>query len=213
LSRGYFISFEGGEGCGKSTQVQKLADRLSKDHEVVMVHEPGGTALGESIRNILQSSEHAGMDPWAEALLFAASRAQIVNDVIAPAVERGAVVIADRFFDSTYAYQGSGRGLDMEALRMITKLVCGETKPDLTLLLDVPLELSQARRKSTELQLDRIELEGDEFHRRVYEGFHDLAAKEPERVVVIDGMRSIDVIADEIYQQVKARIGDQVALQ
>lgn len=211
--RGKFITFEGPEGCGKSTQVKRLKSFLEEQGvEVVCTREPGGTATGEAIRNILQhDASGEDLSDECELLLFAASRAQIMSKVILPALDRGAWVICDRFIDSTLAYQGYGRGMSLKDLDGINDFAIEGVKPDLTLLLDIPLEVSAARlsRRFSELdeKADRFEKLGDAFHQRVRSGYLELAEKEADRIAVIDGARSIDEVTDAIFARIKQLSG------
>ena len=217
-----FITFEGTEGGGKSTQIQLLAGRLRSAGRVVRVlREPGGTPIGEEIRHTLKHSEanHA-MTSEAELLLMNASRAQLVREVIRPALSAGEVVLCDRFYDSTTAYQGYGRQLDLRQVAAVIDFAVGATRPDLTLLLDVPPEISEARRGSrrekppvagvtgTEPLRDRIEEEDRAFFERVEKGFEKIAASEPGRVRVVDATQSIGIVADAIWKIVRPLLGD-----
>jgi dTMP kinase len=211
---GLFITFEGTEGSGKSTQVVRLIERLrAVGHEVVTVREPGGTPTGEAIRNILQH-DAAGEDICAETetLLFESSRAQLVSHIIKPALARGAIVISDRFADSTTAYQGYGRGFDVEYLLQLHAFAMGGLEPDLTLLVDVDIEEGfrrlQARNKSENSQLDRMERESVEFHQRVYDGYQKMAKRWPNRFCVIAGKRAPADIEIDIWAEV-SRIIDE----
>jgi dTMP kinase len=211
---GLFITFEGTEGSGKSTQVVRLIERLrAVGHEVVTVREPGGTPTGEAIRNILQH-DAAGEDICAETetLLFESSRAQLVSHVIKPALERGAIVISDRFADSTTAYQGYGRGFDVEVLLQLHAFAMGGLEPDLTLLVDVDIEEGfrrlQTRNKRENSQLDRMERESVEFHQRVYDGYQEMAKRWPNRFCVIAGKRAPVEIEIDIWAEV-SRIIDE----
>jgi dTMP kinase len=203
--KGRFISFEGGEGCGKTTHIALLAERLrAKGIEVVLTREPGGTPLCEAIRGLLQL-DTAGESPVpeAEALLFCASRAQLVRNVIRPALERGAWVLCDRFADSTLAYQGYGRGFPLDALRALLSFATGGLIPDTTFLLEASLETRNGRldaRYGTGVGADRFEREEDDFHRRVREGFEALADAEPDRIVRIETERPVEETADEIWR-------------
>lgn len=204
--RGLFISFEGGEASGKSVQAQRLVRTLTARRlEVVSVREPGGTAAGERIREIVLHAREAALSPEAQALLFSAARAQLVREVIRPALSRDAVVVADRFFDSTLAYQGAGGG-DAEGLRAITRFAVGETVPDVTFLLDLGVDAAMARagRRAAERPWDRFEAEGRPFHERLREGYLRLAAAEPGRFVIVDGERAEDEVAAEIARRVDA---------
>lgn len=207
-----FITFEGPEGCGKSTQLAMLAERLrSEGHEVVTTREPGGTPLGEAVRAILQH-DAAGQDvaPQSETLLFEASRAQLVEHVIRPALQRGAVVLCDRFADSTTAYQGYGRGFDLDTLMSLHRFAVGETWPDVTILLDVDVEVGLNRlqdRKGKDGQPeapDRMERECLAFHHRVMQGFRDMAQRWPERIRRVDGTGDVHCVHARIWDSVKA---------
>lgn len=210
MQKGRFISFEGSEGCGKSTQINLLIDTLKQDgREVLLTREPGGTVVGERIRDLLQyTPEASGMSSEAELLLFAASRAQLVREVIAPALEQGVWVIADRFMDSTTVYQGLGRGLDLETVRTINHFAVGEVKPDLTLLLDMDSVAGHERAKAASLaegKTDRMENQSADFFERVRQGYLDLAAVESGRMVVIDAAGTIEKVHDEIQNALKNR--------
>ncbi len=207
--KGVFITFEGTEGCGKSTQVRLLAERLTAlGHRVRTPREPGGTPVGEEIRHTLKHSpnNHA-MTAEAELLLMNASRAQLVREVIRPALEAGEIVVCDRFYDSTTAYQGHGRQLDLEAVRAVIEFAVGGTKPDLTLFLQVPPEVSAARLQSRQSALppvrDRIEEADQDFFERVAQGFSIIAAGEPQRVKVIPGAQPAEAVSDAIWKQVQ----------
>lgn len=207
--KGVFITFEGTEGCGKSTQVRLLAERLTAlGHRVRTPREPGGTPVGEEIRHTLKHSpnNHA-MTAEAELLLMNASRAQLVREVIRPALEAGEIVVCDRFYDSTTAYQGHGRQLDLEAVRAVIEFAVGGTKPDLTLFLQVPPEVSAARLQSRQSALppvrDRIEEADQDFFERVAQGFSIIAAREPQRVKVIQGAQPAEAVSDAIWKQVQ----------
>lgn len=205
MTKGLFITFEGTEGCGKSTQIKLLAERLqSFGHRVRLLREPGGTPIGEEIRHTLKHSpNNAAMTAEAELLLMNASRAQIVREVIRPALEAGEIVLCDRFYDSTTAYQGYGRGLDLEQVKAIIDFAVGETKPKLTLFLHVPPEISAERLRSRQANLpfvrDRIEEADRKFFERVAHGFGVIAAAEPQRVKFINGAQAFDVVCAEIW--------------
>ena len=205
MSRGLFITFEGSEGCGKSTQVQRLAARLGKSGaEFILTREPGGTPIGEKIRDLLQfAPESAAMQPETELLLFEASRSQLVREVIEPALKRGALVISDRFYDSTTVYQGVARRLDPEVVAQLNQFAVGACRPDLTFILNVDVETARARmlrRVRPVTAPDRMEQEPTEFYERVCVAYRELAAREPERVRLIDGARSPDETEAEIWQ-------------
>ncbi|MCX5770219.1 MAG: dTMP kinase [Candidatus Hydrogenedentes bacterium] len=205
-AKGFFITFEGVEGCGKSTQVRRLQERLVRlGRDVVVTREPGGTPVAEAIRSILLDCAHAGMRPMTELLLYAAARAQHVAEVIAPALDAGKTVLCDRFADSTTAYQGAGRGVEPETVAVAHRLATGGVWPDITIVLDVPVELGLARANAS-CGPDRIEQESIEFHRRVREGFLALARQDPRRVLVIDGTGSEDEVADEVASAIASRL-------
>jgi dTMP kinase len=194
--KGLFISFEGSEGCGKSTQIGRLAARLrDAGREVVLLREPGGTPIGEKIRDLLQYDAAASaMKPETELLLFAASRAQLVREVIRPAVERGAVVLCDRFLDSTTVYQGVARALDRKDVAAINAFAVGETLPDLTLLLDLDAAEGRRRAASRKGPVDRMEQEKEEFYEAVRRGYLELAKENTGRIAVIDASAGIDEV-------------------
>ena len=194
-----FISFEGLDGTGKTTQAALLADAArAAGREVVAVREPGGTAAGERIRSLLLDPE-ARIAPWAEALLYAAARAELVAEVIRPALERGATVIADRYVDSSLAYQGVARGLGVEEVLEVNLAATGRLLPDRTILLDLPREVAAGRLDGT---ADRMEAEADRFHDSVAGGFADVARRFPERVVVVDGSGEPAAVAGRIREAV-----------
>jgi dTMP kinase len=186
---GLFITFEGSEGCGKSTQIVRLAERLrSVGREVVQLREPGGTPIGEKIRDLLQYDASAtSMTPEAELLLFAASRAQLVREVIWPALKRGAIVLCDRFLDSTTVYQGVARSLQESDVARVNEFAVNGTLPDLTLLLDLDAREGRRRASARKGPVDRMELEKEEFYESVRRGFLNLAQSNPDRIAVIDG--------------------------
>ena len=194
MTAGRFIAFEGGEACGKSTQAERLAARIG----AVLTREPGGTALGEEIRSLLLHADHP-VDVWAEALLMAAARAQHVHEVIAPALDRGRHVVTDRFTASSIAYQGYGRGLPLDDVATLSNVATGALEPDLYVLLDMTVEEAAARRGRAH---DRMEAAGDEFHRRVRDGFLEIAASDPARWVVIDASRSIEEVEAAVLSRV-----------
>ena len=206
MARLPFITFEGSEGCGKSTQVQRLAARLEKlGIPFLITREPGGTPIGESIRDLLQfAPQGAGMTPETELLLFEASRSQLVREVIKPALESGKCVIADRFFDSTTVYQGVARNLDRKIVRQLNAFVVGDCVPDITFLLDVDLTTARARMKGPR-RPDRMEQQSDEFYEKVRDGYQELAKCERDRVVIVQGWQSPDNIEKEIWATLSSR--------
>jgi dTMP kinase len=208
MSRAPFITFEGGEGCGKSTQVKRLAARLESLGKTFLVtREPGGTPIGETIRDLLQfNAEAKGMSAEAELLLFEASRAQLVREIIRPALERGVVVVSDRFFDSTTVYQGAARKLDRAMVEQLNAFAVGDCRPDLTFVLDVDLATARARMSKTARPADRMEEQPDEFHDAVRAAYLDLAKREPNRIVLIDGKNDIDKIDNEIWKTLTERL-------
>ena len=208
MARGKFITFEGGEGCGKSTQIKRLKEALEGvGIEVLLTREPGGTWLSEEIRHLIKDQETDAPCDRSELLLFLAARAQLVKNVIRPALEQGKWVISDRFSDSTIAYQGYGRGLPLEILRVANDFACEGLKPDLTLLLDVSPETAQARMRkreaATDTAADRIERAGNEFHARLRAGFAELAKAEPDRIVTIDANGAPDDVWEAVWKSMK----------
>jgi dTMP kinase len=200
---GLFITFEGGEGCGKSTQSQLLYNRLKKlAIPVLLTHEPGVTALGKKITRLLKWSDDIKISPLAELLLFNVSRAQLLEEVVRPALAKGTIIICDRFDDSTTAYQGYGRKLDLATVKAVNKAGTQSLKPDLTILLDVPVEAGLMRKQDK--KADRFHKEDLAFHRRVRQGFLTLAKAEPARWLVVDGTKKKEVISGIIWQKVRA---------
>jgi len=211
MQRGKFITFEGSEGCGKSTQIRRFVAALEdKGLEVLKTREPGGTAIGEKIRHLLQfDNEVTDLASESELLLFAASRAQLVRSVIAPALEKGIWVVADRFLDSTTVYQGIGRGLDLSSVKAINSFAVGSTSPDLTILLDLDVEVGHARaRAASGGKEDRMEAQPMDFFRLVRQGYLDLAKEEPNRIAVIDASLSIDEVTESIQKEFADRLGE-----
>jgi dTMP kinase len=210
--RGLFITFEGTEGSGKSTQIALLAARLRKTSALVRaLREPGGTPIGEEIRHTLKhSKDNAVMTAEAELLLMNASRAQLVREIIRPALLAGETVLCDRFYDSTIAYQGYGRGLDSATVQAIIDFAVGEVRPDLTLLLQIPNALGERRlrtRQSTmPLVRDRFEEADAAFFERVAKGYRAIAEAEPERVRVLDGSKGVEEVHAAIWQLVRQRV-------
>ena len=208
MARGRFITFEGGEGCGKSTQVRRLKEALECEGiEVVLTREPGGTWLSEEIRHLIKDQTTDAPCDRSELLLFLAARAQLVKNVIRPALEAGKWVVSDRFSDSTLAYQGYGRGLPLDILRTANDFACDGLKPDLTLLLDVAPETAAARMRgreaATNTTADRIERAGDAFHARLRIGFAELAKAEPGRIVTIDANGTPDEVWEGVWKSTR----------
>jgi dTMP kinase len=201
---GVFITFEGGDGAGKTTQIEMLRHWLERQgHTVVVTREPGGTDIGVELRNIVL--HHRGfLAPRAEALLYAADRAHHIHTVVRPALERGDVVVQDRYFDSSVAYQGAGRVLSEEEVRDLSLWATEHLMPQLTVVLDIPADIARERRDSDNRVFDRLEAEADDFHERVRQAYHRLADAEPERFLMIDGQRPIDDIHAEVVSRVSA---------
>ncbi len=195
--KGIFVTFEGVEGCGKTTQAELLKRYLEgKGYPTVLTREPGGTRIGEELRTILLGNMGEVLSPWTELLLYIACRAQLVEDVIGPALSAGKMVICDRFSDSTVAYQGYGKGMPLDAIEALDRWVTGGLKPDLTILLDIEPEegLKRARKRGGE---NRFEKEDIEFHRRVRQGYMEIASREP-RIRVLDARREASLIHGDV---------------
>jgi dTMP kinase len=207
-----FITFEGSEGCGKTTQVQRLAARLQQYGVPFLVtREPGGTAIGETIRELLQYAAHnSTMTAETELLLFEASRSQLVREVIKPALDRGMCVISDRFFDSTTAYQGAARKLDLDTVARFNAFAIGDCVPDVTFVLDVDSATAGSRMQQPR-KPDRMEREPVEFYKRVRQGYHELAKREPDRVVLIDGLGDAGAVENEIWNTLRFRFPNLTA--
>jgi dTMP kinase len=214
VNKGLFITFEGTEGSGKSTQISLLAERLrSLGHHVRTLREPGGTPIGEEIRHTLKHSKNnEAMTPEAELLLMNASRAQLVREVIRPALAAGEIVLSDRFYDSTIAYQGYGRQLDLGLVHAIIDAAVGETRPDLTLLFHIAHEAAEERRRvrqptlPLEIQRDRIEEAGRGFFERTARGYQVIAAAEPARVRIVDAVGTVPEISARVWKLVEPLI-------
>lgn len=197
MKQGLFITFEGGDGCGKTTQIKLLEEYLqSKGYKTLLTREPGSKGLGVKVREILLNYD-GEVSPVCESFLFLADRAQNVDCIIKPALEEGTIVICDRHTDSSVAYQGYGRGLDIERIKMLNNIATSGLKPDLTFVLDVDVETSQAR---VGAEKDRMESAGIEFFERVRKGFLEIAKQEPERVKVVDSTKTIEEIHKEIVE-------------
>ena len=202
---GCFITFEGTEGCGKSTHIKKLARRLEAEgHTVRTLREPGGTESGESIRQLLKHGPEE-LTAEAELLLMNASRAQLVREIIRPAIAAGEIVLCDRFYDSTTVYQGTGRGLDAAQVQAVIDFAVGDTRPDLTLLLQIPLKTSEERR-ARRSETDRFEQADRTFFERIEAGYTALAAAEPDRIRVIEADQPLDTVAAAIWRIVNDRL-------
>jgi dTMP kinase len=209
MSRGLFITFEGSEGCGKSTQVKRLAARLENANvPYLLTREPGGTEIGETIRELLQFAPHnLPMTPETELLLFEASRSQLVREKIKPALELGTCVIADRFFDSTIVYQGAARKLDREFVEQLNRFAVGDCIPDITFVLDVDDETARTRMQGPR-RLDRMEQQPAEFYERVRTAYRELAEGDSRRIVLIDGRASPESIANAIWKILTERFSN-----
>lgn len=205
--QGHFISIEGGDGAGKTTQIQLLIDRLREaGHDILLTREPGGTAISEKIRALILDPSHMEMQGMTEALLYAAARAQLVGEVIRPAIREGRTVICDRFVDSSVVYQGYARGLGMEEVEAINSHAIGGMYPDLTILLDLEPRDGLARKRSQK-ELDRMELEAGHFHEKVAEGFRLLAERHPERFFRVDAAQDIETVHNTVMKEMRRRFG------
>ena len=202
-----FITFEGPDGSGKSTQLRMLASALREEGiDIITTREPGGTEIGDQIRAVIMNMKNKAMDPRTELLLFNASRAQLVEELIRPSLAAGKIILCDRYADSTMAYQGYGHGLDRDELRRLLNFATGGLKPDLTLLFDISAEAGLKRRLSNHDEWNRMDDYALQFHERVRGGFHELAAADPERWVVIDADRDPGVIHAEVLDIVKRKL-------
>jgi dTMP kinase len=208
--RGVFITFEGMDGSGKSTQMRRLGKRLrAAGHKVLETVEPGGTGIGSQIRHILLDSANQELAPTTELLLYFAARAQNVDQLILPALEEGSIVLSDRFTDSSLAYQGCGRGLGADAVLALDRIACRGLKPDLTLLIEIDLPTSLARAEARNRhgnRTDRMEEQEAAFYNRVRDAYSALVAAEPDRFRVIDGRANIGVVAERIWNVVRAHV-------
>lgn len=203
-----FITFEGPEGSGKSTQVKRLVDRLQTlGCQVLAVREPGGTPISEQIRSVLHSLDNRAMQPRAEILLYCAARAQLVGQVIRPHLENGGVVVCDRYADSTLAYQGYGRGLDLATLRLILDFATGGLKPDLTFCLDIDVEAGLRRKRAGGDEWNRMDDQSVDFYRRVRAGYLEMMAQEPERWIAVEAERDAAAVEADIREAVSQRLG------
>ncbi|MEZ4593768.1 MAG: dTMP kinase [Chloroflexota bacterium] len=202
-----FVTFEGPEGSGKSSQIALLASFLQEQgFLVIKTREPGGTPIGDEIRACVHNVANTAMTPVAEMLLYSASRAQHVGELIRPSLTTGHIVLCDRFADSTIAYQGYGRGLNLEQLHQVTHIATGGLQPDLTFLLDIDVEVGLSRRTGGGLEMNRLDLETVQFHQRVRAGYHTLAKSDPDRWVIVDGERPLPIIQKELQTKLLARL-------
>ena len=209
LSSGFFITFEGGEGSGKTTQIQRLADGLAQiipAGSLIITREPGGVPVAESIRDLLVNGDAKKWQPLTEAFLMSAARHEHVEQIIRPALMQNKLVISDRFTDSTIIYQGVVGGVASQHIDAINKISCGDIGPDLTIILDMDSQTGLARADSRGAGEDRFEAKGPVFHEKVRAGFIDLADVDPERCVIIDASRAIDAIADDVLRLVLPRL-------
>jgi dTMP kinase len=206
--KGIFVSMEGPDGSGKTTQIKKLEEYLTnKGYDVLITREPGGTRISEAVREVILNKDFTEMDPVTEMLLYASARAQLVAEVIGPAIEAGKAVISDRFVDSSVVYQGIARGLGVKAVYEVNAHAIREYMPNVTFMLDLPAE-EGIKRKKDQKELDRMEQESLDFHEKVAEGYRQLAALAPERIKVIDATLPIDEIYGMIKSDVKRLLMD-----
>ena len=223
MKRGFFITFEGPEGAGKSTQARRLYEHLQvAGYPVILTREPGGTRIGELIRRILIDLRHTEMAPTTEILLFSAARAQLVSELIRPYLTTGGIVVCDRYADSTFAYQGYGLGRDIDELRAITNIATGGLKPDLTFYLRIDAEVGLQRKRVGRERVEgssghppewnRLDARDLSYHRRVAEGFNELVRQEPERWCVLDAEQSVDDLAEQIWQLVMSRLAQDTPI-
>ncbi|MBE2222885.1 MAG: dTMP kinase [Anaerolineae bacterium] len=202
-----FITFEGPEGSGKTSQIVLLAAYLREQgYKVVQTREPGGTSIGDQIRSVLHDVNNREMQSVTELLLYSASRAQLVRELVQPALAEGKIILCDRYADSTLAYQGYGRGLDLQELKMLTEFATGGLKPHLTVLLDIDVERGLARRQIGGDEMNRLDLEAVSFHQKVRSGYHTLVAAEPERWVIVDADRPVEIIQQDLHELVIKKV-------
>lgn len=208
MEKGLFISMEGPDGSGKSTQIELLKQYFEETgKEVIITREPGGNRISEAIREIILNKDFTEMSPTTEMLLYASARAQLISEVIAPAIDSGKMVISDRFVDSSLVYQGLARGLGVENVYEVNKHAIGDYMPDITFMFDLPAEVGLSRKKDQK-ELDRMELEGLEFHKKVAEGYREMAQRFPERITVIDATLPVQDICAIVRAEVhKVNLG------
>jgi dTMP kinase len=210
MRKGIFVTFEGIDGCGKSTQVARAKETLEKNGiPCIVTREPGGTAIGEKIRNIILSPEHAAMSDPCEALLYCAARAQLIKEIIVPSVKRGLVVLCDRFADATFAYQGGGRKLPLSILEAVNDFAAAQTSPSLTFLFDISVERSRQRLALAGKAADRLEGCGQEFFEDVRRGYLSLAKRFPDRIMVLSGERPVEELAAIVGEEIIKRVGSR----
>lgn len=197
---GKFITFEGGDGCGKTSVIKAVIEKLENDgYIIVKTREPGGSVIAEKIRNIILDVENTGMEYVTESLLYAACRSQHLHDIVIPSLEAGKVVICDRFVDSSYVYQGIARGVGFEKVKEINELVVGDNMPDLTIYIDATPEICLARRNSRDEAQNRLDLESLEFHHKVRNGYKQICEMYKDRIVTIDGDQPLDKVIEDTY--------------
>lgn len=207
MGKGIFISMEGPDGSGKSTQISLLKEYLEANgYDVIITREPGGTEISEAIRQVILNKDYTAMSPVTEMLLYASARAQLIAELVGPALESGKAVISDRFVDSSLVYQGMARGLGVDTVYEVNKLAIGKYMPDVTFHLDLPAEVGISRKKDQK-ELDRMELESLEFHKAVAQGYRDMAEKFPDRIKTIDATLPIDEICGIVKARVEALLG------
>jgi len=207
MGKGIFISLEGIEGTGKTTQARLLSERLvEKGYEVMLTQEPGGTVIGSKIREILLHIDHGSMFYMTELFLYNAARAQHLSEKILPALDEGKIVITDRFTDSTVAYQGYGRGIDIQLITSINNIATEGIKPNLTILFDLDVETGLKRNKGIN-KVDRLELEDVEFHKKVKRGYFQIADKEPERIKIVDASLPLKIVEQKVWEIVRWHLG------
>lgn len=203
-ARGLFISLEGIDGSGKTTLKESLRAFIGREYTVIGLREPGGTAISEKIRDMLLDVRNDGIIDKTEALLYAAARSQLVEEVIRPALAEGKIIIADRYLDSTMAYQGYGRGLDLEFLEDLNRICTGGLKPDITILLD--LDPGEGQKRRIKNVPDRLEQEGLDFQQRIREGYLIIQAREPERIKLLDARQAPETLLEEALQHIEAKL-------